>query len=83
MGRLDREKISPYAPKKEHRFRPDDEPAQFPFGIVGGIDLITDMVDEERLLRRQSFFMFDNMRRHDPNHPFTGDDAARRYAHAR
>ena len=43
-------------PQQQHRFRTDDEPAELSFGIVRGIDLVADLVDEQRLLRRQCVF---------------------------
>jgi hypothetical protein len=43
-------------PEQQNRLRSDDEPTHLPFGIVGGIDLVPDLVGEEGLLRRKPSF---------------------------
>ena len=42
--------------EQENRLGSDDEPAELPLGIVGGIDLVPDLVGEQGLLRGEPSF---------------------------
>ena len=49
-------KVQPHRTAEQDGSAADDEAVGFPLGVVGGIDLVADLVGEQRLLRRQRCF---------------------------